>query len=157
VHETGHAIFGWAGEFWMLVMGSGTQIAFPLLLGTFFLVVRRDLLTGAVLLAWAGEACGDAATYIADAPYGTLPLLGGGGEGDWTRILGPDHLSRMALADEYARNVRLVGVALMLLAVAISAYGIWSVTRAPRTAPAVTRDRVARAARVPVEPPEMWR
>jgi len=54
VHETGHAIFGWAGEFWMLVMGSGTQIVFPLLLGILFLAVRRDLLTGAVLLAWAG-------------------------------------------------------------------------------------------------------
>jgi len=35
-----------------------------------------------------GEACGDAAIYVADAPRGELPLLGGG-EGDWTRILGP--------------------------------------------------------------------
>ena len=124
VHETGHAVFGWAGEAWMLAMGSGTQILFPLLLGVFFLGVRRDLLTGAVLLAWAGEACGDAAIYIADAPVGALPLLGGGGEGDWTRILGPDHLSRMALADEYARNVRVVGALLMLAAVGLSVWGI---------------------------------
>jgi len=157
VHETGHAIFGWAGEFWMLVMGSGTQILFPLLLALLFLVARRDLLTGAVLLAWAGEACGDAAIYVADAPHGTLPLLGGGGEGDWTRILGPEHLSKMHLADEYARNLRVAGAALMLAAVAISLYGIWSVSRAPSTTPTVKRDRVARAARVPGEPRGMWR
>jgi hypothetical protein len=153
VHEIGHSLFRPFGELTMLVMGSGTQIAFPLLLAVFFLVVRRDLLTGSVLLAWAGEAVGDAATYVADAPRGELSLLGGGGEGDWTRILGPEHLSRMHLADAYARNLRVVAVVLMLAAVGLALLGWWRRTRAA--------DRHARAvpaaARPPVSAEEMWR
>ena len=135
LHESGHVLFGWAGEAWMLAMGSGTQILVPLLLGVFWLVVRRDLATGAVLLAWAGEACSDAAIYVADAPVGALPLLGGGGDGDWTRILGPEHLSRMHLADEYAHNVRMFGAFLMLAAVVISVEGIRRCLRPVRPEP----------------------
>jgi hypothetical protein len=157
VHETGHLLFEPFGELAMLVMGSGTQILFPLALGGFFLAFRRDLLTGAVLLAWAGEACGDAAIYVADAPRGELPLLGGGGEGDWTRILGPEHLSRMHLADEYARSLRVVGALLMLGAVAIAVLGLWRSrqpadghrTRAPAVAPAAAPRATASE--------EMWR
>lgn len=153
VHEVGHMLFRPFGELTMLVMGSGTQVAFPLALAAFFLGVRRDPLTGAVLLAWAGEAFGDAAIYVADAPYGELPLLGGSGEGDWTRILGPEHLSRMHLADEYARNLRVVGALLMLAAVGIALAQLWRLRH-----PAAGRGRaepVAAGPKVPVE--EMWR
>lgn len=153
VHEVGHVLFRPFGELTMLVMGSGTQVAFPLALAAFFLGVRRDPLTGAVLLAWAGEAFGDAAIYVADAPYGELPLLGGSGEGDWTRILGPEHLSRMHLADGYARNLRVVGALLMLAAVGIALAQLWRLRH-----PAAGRGRaepVAAGPKVPVE--EMWR
>lgn len=153
VHEIGHVVFQPFGELAMLAMGSGTQIAFPLGLALFFLAVRRDLLTGSVLLAWAGEAFGDAAIYVADAPHGELPLLGGSGEGDWTRILGPEHLSRMHLADEYARNLRVVGALLLLAAVAIALVGAWRLHH-----PAEPRgDRVVPASPAPVSREEMWR
>jgi hypothetical protein len=150
VHEVGHLVFRPLGELVMLVMGSGTQILFPLALAVFALAFRRDLLAGAVLLAWAGEACGDAAIYIADAPHGSLPLLGGSGEGDWTRVLGPEHLSKMHLADEYARNVRVVGALLMLASVGLSIYAIWSLRRAARP----ITERPSHAA---VAPEQMWR
>lgn len=153
VHEIGHVLFRPFGELTMLVMGSGTQIAFPLLLAVFFLAFRRDLLTGSVLLAWTGEAVGDAATYVADAPRGELSLLGGAGEGDWTRILGPEHLSRMRFADAYARNLRVVAVLLMLTAVGLALHGWWRSTR--------TADRRVRAVPATAGPPvsgeEMWR
>ena len=153
VHEVGHLLFQPFGELTMLVMGSGTQVLFPLALAAFFLGVRHDPLTGAVLLAWAGEACGDAAVYVADAPFGELPLLGGSGEGDWTRILGPEHLSRMHLADEYARNLRVVGALFMLAAVGITLVGLWrfhhpAELRAPQIRP---------VAAPPVSGEEMWR
>ena len=153
VHETGHLLFQPFGELTMLVMGSGTQILFPLALAVFFLAVRRDLPTGAVLLAWAGEACGDAAIYVADAPRGELPLLGGAGEGDWTRILGPEHLSRMHLADLYARNLRVVGAVLMLAAVALAVLGLWRLRR-PAERPVTAR---AAAVGPSVTAEEMWR
>lgn len=149
VHEVGHLIFRPFGELVMLVMGSGMQILFPLALAAFALAFRKDLLAGAVLLAWAGEACGDAAIYIADAPHGNLPLLGGSGEGDWTRILGPEHLSKMHLADEYARNVRVVGGLLMLASVGLSIYAIWALHRAAEPASASSRAAIA--------PEQMWR
>ncbi len=153
VHEVGHLVFRPFGELAMLVMGSGTQVLLPLCLAAFFLGFRRDLLTGSVLLAWTGEACGDAAVYVADAPRGELPLLGGGGEGDWTRILGPEHLSRMHLADEYARNLRVVGALLMLTAVGLSLLGLWRlhhpVGLRPRPTPPTPGPRVSGE--------EMWR
>lgn len=149
IHELGHVLFRPLGELWMLVMGSGTQILFPLSLAAFFLLARHDLLAGAVLLAWAGEACGDAAIYIADAPRGELALLGGAGEGDWTRILGPEHLARMHLADEYARSVRIVGALLMLGAMGLCAYGLWGLHHP---------DGHRAADRGAAQPPaEMWR
>jgi hypothetical protein len=153
VHETGHLLFRPFGELTMLVMGSGTQVLFPLVLAVFFLAVRHDLLAGAVLLAWAGEAAGDAAIYVADAPRGELPLLGGTGEGDWTRILGPEHLSRMHLADEYARNLRVVGALLMVAAVALAVLGLWRLRRPaePRVQPRPALDAPA------VTAEEMWR
>ena len=156
VHEFGHVLFQPLGEFWMLVMGSGTQILFPLGLAVFFLAVRRDLLTGAVLLVWTGEAVGDAAIYVADAPFGELPLLGGAVEGDWTRILGPEHLSRMHLADEYARTLRVLGALLMLAAVAISVSELWRLHRPePRARP--SRAAPPTEVRPALTPEEMWR
>jgi hypothetical protein len=156
VHEVGHVLFEPFGELTMLVMGSGTQILFPLALAIFFLAARRDLLTGVVLLAWSGEACGDAAIYVADAPRGELPLLGGSGEGDWTRILGPEHLSRMHLADAYARNLRVVGALLMLAAVGLALLGMWRLSHPiPRPAEVPRATRPTRVA--PVSGEEMWR
>ena len=150
IHEVGHLLFRPFGELTMLVMGSGTQVLFPLSLAVVVLVVRHDLAGGAVLLAWTGEALGDAAIYIADAPHGELALLGGAGEGDWTRILGPEHLARMHLADEYARTARTLGAILMLGAVSLCLYGLWRSVR-PVT------DTTIREPAPPLDPTEMWR
>ncbi len=149
VHEIGHWLFRPFGELVMLIMGNGTQILFPLTLAVVMLVWRRDLLAGAVFLTWAGEACGDTAIYIADAPYGRLTLLGAP-EGDWTRILGPEHLHRMQSAQDYARDVRVLAVLLMLAAVGVCAYAIWSLHPRPRPVE-------ARGTLPPVSPDRTWR
>lgn len=150
-HELGHWLFSSFGETVMLVMGNGTQILFPLALATAMLAWRRDLLAGAVFLAWTGEAFGDTATYVADAPCGCLALLGGATEGDWTRLLGPEHWAKMHLADEYARNLRVVGAAFMLAAVGLSLYAIWELHGRPRP----SRRRLP--AYAPADPETMWR
>ncbi|HZD16746.1 MAG TPA: hypothetical protein VE669_01255 [Actinomycetota bacterium] len=141
-HELGHRLFSPFGQAAMLVMGNGTQILVPLVLATVMLTWRRDLLAGAVFLAWTGEAFGDTAIYVADAPCGCLPLLGGD-EGDWTRLLGPEHWSRMHLADEYAGDLRAMSAIAFLVAVALSLYAVWSLrgrwrpARRPAAAPNV--------------------
>jgi hypothetical protein len=122
VHEAGHVFFSPFGTRVMLAMGDGAQVLFPLALALFQLFRQRDLVTGAVLLAWSGEAAGDAANYIGDAPFSRYSLIGGQ-DGDWTRFFGPEQLNRMDLAIPVAHAVRAVAVALMLTAVAIAAYG----------------------------------
>ena len=122
VHEAGHVAFAPLGTFVMLLMGNVTQVGFPLLLAAFQLMRRRDLVTGATLLAWAGEACGDSANYIADAVRSRYLLLGGS-EGDWARLFGPEHLDRLDLAIPVSNAVRITAVGLMLTAIAVAVYG----------------------------------
>ena len=44
VHEVGHKLFSGFGELIMLIMGSGFQVLFPLLLGIVFAVWKKDLI-----------------------------------------------------------------------------------------------------------------
>ncbi len=120
VHEAGHVAFSVFGTQTMLAMGDGAQVLFPLSLGLFQLFRQRDLVTGAVLLAWAGEAAGDAANYIGDAAISRYSLIGGP-KGDWTRFFGAMH--RLDLALPVSDVVRIVAVGLMLTAIAIAIYG----------------------------------
>lgn len=94
-HEAGHAIFMMVGapRTWVVFMGSGLQVLFPLLLAGAFYFKNRDAYGAAVCLWWAGHAALDVAPYIADARALELPLLGGGNgreiEGhDWEYLLG---------------------------------------------------------------------
>ena len=120
VHEAGHVAFAVFGRRVMLAMGDGAQVLFPLSLALFQLGRQRDLVAGAALLAWAGEAAGDAANYIGDAPFSRYTLIGGT-TGDWTRFFADAH--RPELAIPVANAVRILAVGLMLSAVAIAIYG----------------------------------
>ncbi|HET9671964.1 MAG TPA: hypothetical protein VFQ40_03855, partial [Actinomycetota bacterium] len=97
VHEVGHAVFRPFGELVMLVMGSGSEVLFPFLVSVYFLARRRDTVAGAICFGWCASALASAATYLADADDGLLPLLGATGPdaaGDWERVLGPEFLDR---------------------------------------------------------------
>jgi hypothetical protein len=86
-HELGHLVtypLPWDGV--TAAMGTVAQIGVPLGLAAYFGLRRqRDLVGAAVCLAWAGTAAHDGATYIADAPFERLPLIGG--EHDWAFLL----------------------------------------------------------------------
>jgi hypothetical protein len=120
VHEAGHVAFSAFGRQVMLAMGDGAQVLFPLSLALFQLFRQRDLLAGAVLLAWTGEAAGDAANYIGDAAFSRYSLIGGP-TGDWTAFFRGMH--RMDLALPISNVVRIVAVGLMLTAIALAIYG----------------------------------
>ena len=120
VHEVGHKLFSPFGELIMLIMGSGFQVLFPLALGVVFAVWKHNLIAWGICWAWAANAMCDAARYIYDAPRGELMLLGGGGGlGDWSRILGPEHYDKLYLADRLAADVRAVGFVAWFVAIAI--------------------------------------
>jgi len=163
VHETGHLLFRPFGELTMLIMGSGFEVLFPLGVGVYFLLRKRDLVSTAVSWGWAASAVASAATYIADADDGRLALLGAAGPdaaGDWERILGEDFFDKVYLADSIAGTVRAFGLVLWLVALGLAGWAIVRNRRLAQTSGRGPGPRVTATARRPIAPiddEQMWR
>jgi hypothetical protein len=133
-HEAGHAIPMMLGtpRTFMVFMGSGLQVLFPLIVCGAFYFKNRDAYGAAVCLFWAGNAALDVAPYIADARALELPLLGGGTgreiEGhDWEYLLGEWnalHLDTL-IAGRVALAARLTMAAAFAWGLATLAYEAW--------------------------------
>lgn len=94
---------------WELVtaaLGSVVQIAVPVGLAAYFFFLRREPVSAAACLAWAGTSAWAVHAYIADAPYERLALIGG--DHDWAFIL--HDLDQMGAAPALARLVWLFGL-----------------------------------------------
>jgi hypothetical protein len=128
MHEIGHTMFAPFGEVTMLMMGSGSEMLFPLLLGLLvFGMWKRDLNAWGICWAWAAGAFADASRYMADATQGQLALLGGTGPdtmGDWERIFGPEHWDKMYLADRWARTVHAWGLLIWFASMGLVVVGL---------------------------------
>jgi hypothetical protein len=163
VHETGHVLFRPFGELTMLMMGSGFEVLFPLAVGVYFLVRRRDVIATAVAWGWSASALASAATYIADADDGRLTLLGAArpdSAGDWERILGEEFFDKVFLADRIAGIVHTLGSVLWIVALGLAAWAIARNRRLERAATAGPSARVTAEPRtplVPVDDEQMWR
>jgi hypothetical protein len=93
VHEAGHPIFGLLGIEWIVYAG-GTfmQLLMPTLF--YFSFLRQGQPKSAdVCLFWFGSNFLGIGPYMADARAQILPLIGGG-EHDWTYLLGSIGLLR---------------------------------------------------------------
>jgi hypothetical protein len=162
VHEVGHVVFRPFGELVMLVMGSGSEVLFPLLVGVYFLLRRRDAVAGAVCFGWCASALASAATYIADADDGLLPLLGATGPdaaGDWERILGQEFFDRLFLADRLAGVVRTAGFVLWFAALGLAVVTLVRNARRAAEAAGPGRPRPSATPSRPLETlsdDEMW-
>lgn len=162
VHETGHVLFRPFGELTMLVMGSGFEVLFPLAVGAFFLVRRRDPISTAVAWGWAASALASAATYIGDADDGRLALLGAGPDtaGDWERILGEEFFDKVYIADRIAGIVRSAGFVLWIVALGLAVWAIVRNRQLERAATATPTPRATAEPRAPLAPVDdetMWR
>jgi hypothetical protein len=116
-HELGHLLAAWMPGLLPPLAGSVTQLAVPLGLATYFGLARRQSLSAALMLGWAGTSANNASVYIADAPTQYLPLLGGGRH-DWAYILA----GNLDAAAPLAGAVRIAG---MLLVIAGFALAMW--------------------------------
>ena len=162
VHETGHVLFRPFGELTMLVMGSGFEVLFPLAVGAFLLVRRRDPISTAVAWGWAASALASAATYIGDADDGRLALLGAGPDtaGDWERILGEEFFDKVYIADRIAGIVRSAGFVLWIVALGLAVWAIVRNRQLERAATATPTPRATAEPRAPLAPVDdetMWR
>ena len=161
VHEIGHKVFSPFGNLIMLIMGTGTQILFPLVVGVVFGIWKRNFIAWGICWAWAASAMCDGARYIYDAPRGEMMLLGAGdGLGDWSKILGPEHFDKLYLADRLSSRLRTLGIVMWFVAVGLIVFSLVRNLQANRD---VTAAQTARAtstpsgALTPVGDVDMWR
>jgi hypothetical protein len=160
VHETGHVLFRPFGELTMLIMGSGFEVLFPMLMAAHFLAFRKDTVAGAVCLGWCASALASAATYIADADDGRLALLGAAGPdsaGDWERILGEEHFDKVFLADRIAGIVSSAGLVIWIAALGLAAGTIvWHAWAERTPVPSIHASATPARPLRPVSDEEMW-
>jgi hypothetical protein len=88
VHELGHVIFAFLGQFIGILMGSGTQVLVPIVV-IFIFLRQEDYFGMAVGGAWLSFSLFNLATYIGDARLMELPLVGLGPDPmhDWHYLL----------------------------------------------------------------------
>lgn len=86
LHEAGHPLVGLFSGRLMVYGGTIFQLAFPVAAAWHFRQ-RRHVVGEAAALVWLGENLLNVARYMGDARAQVLPLVGGG-EHDWTEILG---------------------------------------------------------------------
>jgi hypothetical protein len=132
IHEGGHFIFGYFGEYIGLWGGTLMQLLFPLMLA-FHFFKRKDSFSFYVMLVWFGQNFFNIAPYIKDARARVLPLTTGNiydailgtpvtGH-DWNSILGRAGLLEL---DQFIGNaVWFTGLVVILTSVCL---GIRSVS-----------------------------
>jgi hypothetical protein len=113
IHETGHLVFGFGGEFLMLLGGTLFQLLVPIVF-VVALLRQGDRHGATVPLWWLGQNCWNVSLYIKDAQTQELPLVGGG-EHDWALMLG--ELAWLVWDQAIGRTVFLIGVALYMVAI----------------------------------------
>lgn len=127
IHETGHLVFAPLGETITALGGTILQLLFPAVFVAHFLR-RDDRYAAAVCLWWVAQNCWHVSVYVADARAQELPLVGGG-EHDWTFLLG--EMGWLANDLTLARGIHSTGVLLFLAALAL---GLTATLAAPRVA-----------------------
>ncbi len=87
IHEAGHVIFMFFGEFFHILGGSLFQMLFPSLFVLYF-YRKQNYFSASLLLFWVGQNIVNVSVYASDALNMELPLLGGDLSGhDWNNLL----------------------------------------------------------------------
>ncbi|HXL85866.1 MAG TPA: hypothetical protein VN927_01580, partial [Gemmatimonadaceae bacterium] len=146
IHEFGHMLFmpfgiQFIGSTMMILGGSLTQVAFPLIFFGYFLrkhddAPRRDLFAAMVCLWWSGINLLSVAIYCADSRAGQLMLIDGstGQESDahdWNNLL-----TRWGLLEHDTVIARWMRAIAWLVCVASIIVAVWSALQRPREQPA---------------------
>lgn len=120
IHEAGHLLFSWFGEFGGVIGGTIGQLFVPVAFTVYFLI-QKEFYSSSVSLFWTGQNFFSISVYMKDAQAMALPLVSvGGGEDtihDWNYIL-----SKVGLL----RSDQVIGtIAYLMGIIIISASIIW--------------------------------
>ena len=124
IHEAGHSIFMFFGEFVHVVSGSLFQILVPLVFLGYFAYYRKEYYSASILLFWVGQNIINVARYMGDAIKLELPLLGGDGViHDWNYIL--SSLNILHMTDSLSLMVYNFGFMVIIIGAVLSVYFAW--------------------------------
>jgi hypothetical protein len=110
IHEAGHTILGFFGEFTQFLGGTIFQILFPSLF-IFYFFKQSELFSASIVIWWLGVNLFEIGTYAADAQTQLLPLIGG--EHDWAYILG--HLNMLQQSLFVGKIFHIAGIVAMFV------------------------------------------
>jgi hypothetical protein len=116
-HEAGHLLFGWFGEFMLVVGGTLGQLIVPAGIAAYF-IVRREFFSSSVALFWVGQSLLNISVYVKDAAAMELPLVSlGGGDSihDWNWLL----LKFNVLAWDQTIGNMVLGLGVLIIAVSV--------------------------------------
>ncbi|MSM40772.1 MAG: hypothetical protein GJT30_14240 [Geobacter sp.] len=117
-HEAGHLLFGYFGEFMLVIGGTLGQLLVPVGIGAYF-VARREFFSATALLFWLGQNFLNISVYVKDAAAMELPMVSlGGGDviHDWNWLL----LKFNILAWDQTIGNLVYGVGVLLIIVSIA-------------------------------------
>lgn len=118
IHEAGHWVFIFFGQFVSILGGSLIQILIPLVFVLYFFF-RRDFFSASILLMWLGYNFVNISVYMADAVRMQLPLLGGDFViHDWNYIF--NALGLLEYSGAIADLVRIIGIFVIITGAVLS-------------------------------------
>lgn len=125
IHEMGHLIFSWCGQFLMVAGGTITQLAAPLF-GMWNFYRQEDFFALTLCFGWLATNLLNVSRYMADARSMDIPLLSvGGGDviHDWNYLLG--HMGLLPFDHLLAGFVWCLGILSMLVCFVAGGWLLW--------------------------------
>jgi hypothetical protein len=124
IHEAGHTLCFFFGQFIQILAGSALQILFPTTFSLYF-YIKGDYYSSSLLLFWIGQNIINVSIYVSDSIIMQLPLLGGDNViHDWNYIL-----SRLGIL-QYANRIGSFMFLLGIITIIIASY--FSITTSQR-------------------------
>lgn len=163
IHEAGHLVFQFAGEFICAAGGTILQLLAPIASIVMFLK-QRDYYAITVCFGWLGTNFCGIGVYMSDAMKMALPLVtvgdppGGIAKHDWRYLFGK--LGLLQQCETIGWLTMRLGDVFMLLSLVGGAYVMWCMFRSEKTARQSTPTRPRPAPPVvlpqdPAEPPDI--
>ncbi len=115
IHEAGHSVFIFFGDFINILSGSLFQILFPFVFVLYF-YKKQEYFSASLLLFWVGQNIINVSVYASDAQTMQLPLLGG--EHDWNYLLQTTGL--LGYTNMIGSSMYAIGVIVIVLAICLS-------------------------------------
>ncbi|MCX5708775.1 MAG: hypothetical protein NTY14_07420 [Candidatus Omnitrophica bacterium] len=140
IHELGHIIFGFLGEFITVAGGTIFQLFVPVF-ALFNFYRQRDFFAMALSFGWLSTNLFNVATYAADARAMSLPLVslfGGGEDGvyhDWDYML--SQLNILQYDSVVALVFRVLAVVSMLVCFCAGVWLLWQMILSKRRGPGI--------------------